>query len=119
MIIVNKAINIPYTENLLFARKMIAEAFEIGVDDFKVYVNGKVLEEDDNDSMIRDIGFNIMYMIKKKQPDTQEPHPKNLLVGNHEFFNLMFDLLSHDEDYDVDTIWKLLMKLPQDEVPNC
>ena len=46
-----------------------------------------------------------------------DQHPKNLLVGNQEFFNQMFDLLSNDTDYDVENIWKLLMKLPQDEMP--
>ena len=114
---VKKAISIPYSENLLYLRKAIAEQFDIGINDFQIIVNMKQLDEEDNETLIRDIGFSVIYVIRKNQTEKSGDHPKNILVGNHEFFDLMFVLLAHDEDYDVDNIWKLLMKLPQDEVP--
>lgn len=58
-----------------------------------------------------------MFVIKKFPAPSSDHHPKQLLVGNQKFFNLMFELLSHDEEFNVENIWKLLMKLPQDDVP--
>ena len=64
MRILNKVINIPYSENLLFARKAIAEAFDFGINDFTIFVNMKPLGPEENDTHIRDIGFNVIYVIE-------------------------------------------------------
>lgn len=112
-----KVVNIPYTQTVSYLRKMIAEAFDISINEFLLYVNQKHISEDDDETMIREIGFSNMYVIRKIPNQGVETHPKTLLVGNQEFFNLMFDLLSNDEEFDVENIWKLLMKLPQDENP--
>lgn len=112
-----KTVNIPYGQTVEYLRKMIAEAFDLSVNEFLLYVNKKLLSAEDDDTFIRDIGFTTMYYIRKIQDDSTSFHPKNLLAGNQEFFNMLFDLLSNDEDHDVENIWKLLMKLPQDENP--
>ena len=117
MIIANKAVNIPYNQNIAYLRKMIADAYYISVNEFSLYVNQKLVSMEDNETLIKEIGFGHVFVIKKNQISNTEHHPKQLLVGNQEFFNLMFELLSHDEDFDVENIWKLLMKLPQDEMP--
>lgn len=114
---IKKVVNIPYNEDVTYLRKMIADAFDLSVNEFALYVNQKQITPEDDDQMIREIGFSCVYVIKKIQNFMTDQHPKNLLVGDIEFFNRMFDLLSNDEDYDVENIWKLLMKLPQDEVP--
>jgi ubiquitin carboxyl-terminal hydrolase 9/24 len=116
MTIVNKVVNIPYGENVSYLKKMIAEAYDISLSEFQLFVNMKPLGEDDDDTLIREIGFSVVYVIRKIKDERGDIHPKTLLVGNQEFFHLLFDLMSHDEDYDVENIWKLLMKLPQDEV---
>jgi hypothetical protein len=117
MIVVNKVVNIPYGENVAFLKKMIAESFDFSISDFSLFVNMKPLGPEEDDTMIKEIGFSVVYVIRKLQDIKPRIHPKNLLVGNQEFFNLMFDLLSNETEYDVENIWKLLMKLPQDEVP--
>lgn len=96
---------------------MIARVFDVGITDFSLTANSKDLGPDENDTLVKEIGFNVIYVMKKNEEASSELHPKNILLGNQEFFNLMFSLLSHDEEYDVDNIWKLLMKLPQNEVP--
>lgn len=115
--LVNKVVNIPYSQNVNYLRRMIADAYDISVHEFSLYANQKHISQEDDDTLIREIGFSTIFVIRKIPDERAGLHPKNLLVGNQEFFNLMFDLLSNDEDYDVENIWKLLMKLPQDEVP--
>jgi hypothetical protein len=88
MIIVNKVVNIPYGENVAFLKKMIAEAFDFSVSEFSLFVNMKPLGPEEDDTMIREIGFSVVYVIRKILDAKPRVHPKNLL-----------------------------MKLPQDEVP--
>jgi len=114
---VKKVVNIPYNQDISYLRKMIADAFDLSVNEFALFVNQKQIGPDDDETLIREIGFSTIYVIRRIQSFKTDHHPKNLLVGNQEFFNQMFELLSNDEDFDVENIWKLLMKLPQDEVP--
>lgn len=113
----NKVVSIPYSQNIAYLRKMIAEAYDLSVNEFSLYFNQRLVSTEDNETYIKEIGLGHVFVIKKTPAPAAERHPKQLLVGNQEFFNLMFELLSHDEDFDVENIWKLLMKLPQDEVP--
>lgn len=108
----------PYNQNIAYLRKMIADAFDLSVNEFSLFANQKPVTAEDNETLVREVGFySHVYVIKKTPGASSEQHPKNLLVGNQAFFNLMFELLAHDKEFDVENIWRLLMKLPQDEVP--
>jgi hypothetical protein len=113
----HRIVNIPYTQDVGYLRRAIAEEFDISTHEFVLHANHRAYGEEDNDLGIREIGFATIFIIKKIDDPRGDLHPKNLLVGNQDFFNMMFELLSNDEDYDVENIWKLLMKLPQDEMP--
>jgi hypothetical protein len=114
-----KSVYVPYTQDVNFLRKVIADAFDLSVNEFALYANNKLITQEDNETLIKEIGFGTMFFISSKTIHNfmSEHHPKNILVGNQEFFNKMFGLLSNDEEYEVESIWKLLMKLPQNEVP--
>ena len=74
-------------------KKMIAEAFDLSVNEFALYVNNKKISQENDETLIREIGFSNTYMIKKIQNFMTDQHPKNLLVGNQKFFNQNVSIL--------------------------
>jgi len=113
-----KTIYIGYKSSILDLRSIISESLEISSKEFALIVDNKELGPEEDDYTVRQISDASVKIESRSQvSELNNIHPSNLLAGKQEFFNLIFDLLSNDEDYDVENLWKLLMKLPQDEVP--
>ena len=59
-----KQVHIPYNQDVQYMRKMIAEAFDLSVNEFALYVNNKKIPQENDETLIREIGFSNTYMIK-------------------------------------------------------
>ena len=94
-----KPITVNSTQTIGFLRNLIAENFELAINEFKVYSKGSLLETDEDDTPLYNFQFGGSYMIYKVYTSKDEDkgfHPKNIMTQNVECIDLLFSLLSED-----------------------
>ena len=113
-----KKVGLPYAATLKTLRRKICELYDLSSSEFELSTSRYIYGEDHDDA-IRSLGWDEEYMFKRKHSFKSKNHPKHQLSENEYFFERMFELLSQEHDavtddthIGVDTVWRLLMKLP-------
>lgn len=97
-------------------RRQIADTFRLPFDGFTMYSKTRTYEREDNDSMLRVVGWSQQIQVKRTAPETEAgDSPKLLVAQNHDYIATMFLLLSKESAQFVEPVWELLMTLPQDQ----
>ena len=95
-------------------RKQIADVFHLPFDGFQMLSKTRSYEPEDNDSMLRIVGWSQQIQARKLSGESG-PSPKMLVAQNHAYVAYLFLLLSKESAKFVGPVWDLLMSLPQDQ----
>lgn len=95
-----KTIQISYFQTLGTLRKKIAEAFGLGINEFKLHAKGNVIERDEDELQINQYGYSGPFVIHRVQAaattESTSFHPKSIVSSSPQYIDLLFSLLSSD-----------------------
>lgn len=97
---ISKTVQISLNQTIGTLRRKISEAFELNINEFKLFGKSNLIDREDDEKIFHHVGFTGPYSIQKIQPVTGSEggaaHPKNIVASNPEYIDLLFALLSSD-----------------------
>lgn len=97
-------------------RERCASTFGLDLNEFEMRLRRAYVTivdpDEDDDRYVKDHGIGSQIFLTKNASYDKQGHPKHLIAGKQEYFELIFTLLAKGTQKVIEPVWALLQKLP-------